>query len=69
VVSQVEESKELAARLGIEVPTTIEEYTACNKTESVQELVAMESSDDEKYIVQCDSECSDGDITDSDEDD
>lgn len=71
VKEQVEESKKLAARLGIEVPTTIEEYTACCKpNETVQEAMAMESSDDEKYVVQCDSECSDGDITDtsSDED-
>jgi len=69
VVQQVEESKKVAARLGIEVPTTIEEYTACcNRTQATQDVADMDSSDDEKYIVQCDSECSDGDITDSDED-
>lgn len=66
VKGQVEESKQIAERLGIEVPSTIEQYTACvNKTEVVQEVMSMESSDDEKYIVQCDSECSDGDLTDS----
>jgi ubiquitin-conjugating enzyme E2 R len=70
VRAQVEESKKLAGRLGIEVPTTIEEYTAVNQTEAAQECVAIESeSDDEKYIVQCDSECDDSELSDSEEED
>jgi len=70
VGEQVEESKKLAERLGIEVPTTIEQYTACNKTEEpAQEPITYESSDDEKYIVQCDSDCDDADFSDSSDDD
>jgi len=69
VLEQVEEGKKLAARLGIEVPTSIEEYMAVTQTEVMQEVV-MESTDDEKYIVQCDTECSDDeDLTDSEEED
>eukprot|EP00656_Telonema_subtile_P050105 TRINITY_DN639_c0_g1_i12.p2 TRINITY_DN639_c0_g1~~TRINITY_DN639_c0_g1_i12.p2 ORF type:complete len:107 (-),score=22.79 TRINITY_DN639_c0_g1_i12:253-573(-) len=68
VGEQVEESKKLATRLGIEVPTTIEEYTAVNHTEPAQEAVSLESSDDEKYIVQCDSDCGDSDFSDSSDD-
>lgn len=67
VAAQVEESKKLAGRLGVEVPTTIEEYTAVNQTEPAEEVVSLESSDDEKYIVQCDSECSDSEFSDSDD--
>lgn len=68
VAAQVEESKKVAQRLGIEVPTTVEEYTASNKTaEEVEDAITMESSDDEKYIVQCDSECNDSDFSDTDE--
>jgi len=70
VQAQCEETKKIAERLGIEVPTTIEQYTACNKTEEPpQEPITYESSDDEKYIVQCDSDCDDDAFSDSSDDD
>merc|ERR1711988_318789 len=51
VSKEVEESKKLAIREGVIVPTTIDEYTI--KHVPVEEMVE-ESSDDEKYVVQFD---------------
>merc|ERR1711990_777207 len=53
VRQQVEESKKVALQDGVIVPTTVEEY--CPKPPEVCE-VECESSDDEKYIVQLDSD-------------
>merc|ERR1719271_2379851 len=69
VKEQVEESKKVAAREGVIVPVTVDDY----QPKRVEEVCAMggyETSDDEKYIVQLDSDSeveSDADQEDSDE--
>merc|ERR1711977_223795 len=69
VKQQVEDSKKIALRDGIIVPTTVEEY--CPK-KKVREVVVDSESDDEKYIVELDSdsevESDDATMDDSDDD-
>jgi len=55
VKEQVEESKKVAAREGVIVPVTVDDY----QPKRVEEVCAMggyETSDDEKYIVELDSD-------------
>merc|ERR1711966_218132 len=51
VKQQVEDSKLVAAREGVVVPTTVDEYEIKHK---VPEECEVDSSDDEKYIVELD---------------
>jgi len=63
---QVEDSKLVAAREGILVPTTVDDYVIKPPSASEPE-VGEETSDDEKYVVQLDeSSHSDSDMEDSD---
>jgi len=65
VLQEVEESKKVAAREGVIVPTTVDEYTIKHVP---VEAMAEESSDDEKYIVQFDgSDDSGSDMEESDD--
>jgi len=66
VREQVEESKKVAAREGVIVPTTVEEYNY--KEPEPEPEPDCETSDDEKYVVQLDedSEVESGSGNDSD---
>merc|ERR1712100_80986 len=68
VLRQVEESKKVAAREGVYVPLTVEDYVY--KEEEPEPMVDCETSDDEKYVVQLDedSEVEDGSLSESDSD-
>ena len=66
VRKQVEDSKKVANREGVYVPTTVEEYNY--KAPEPEPIQDYETSDDEKYVVQLDedSEVEDGSASDSD---
>lgn len=54
VSGQVEESKKVAAREGILVPTTVDDYVY--QPEEPEPEPECDTSDDEKYVVQLDSD-------------
>jgi len=54
VLGQVEESKKVAAREGIMVPTTVDEYVY--RPEEQMPEPDCETSDDEKYVVHFDED-------------
>jgi len=67
VAQQVEESKVIAAREGVIVPLTAEDYAVKRPPE--EEEMAAESSDDEKYVVEMEDSDSEMDSDDTEEED